>query len=529
MLRFKRLIPNITHSLNNYVRVPVSVRVLVPVPVHRYLSSFTQFDINKPISINDINTSSVPNSLPNIKTTNTHVINTCTTPITINHTTNLKRKMPLAESIKNNHVASISAVVAIDLAYWSLTCDQTRFGFDFLFSWIGFIGIYMLCKSLVEVGADISEMNARKYIPKHDAKYDKPILVIDDWDGTAPYLRILSMLRHHTHIILSSIDTNKSFEKNHELLHNIKIFVSNTDDVPGFKLPDSHTQYKILNIQYLKYLNLEQRTRLIDWYVRKKIDIYENPEYNRGMCITSVNYDPNKIYDSTFGLNTTSYIEELHKEYTGECYFGTKIIDDSESIYSCTTNSVFDENSVDKEKSRVILVDFLDEYFNLTNVTDNDICKKLYSFGHYNIVAVERADGKMKDIFNESRKYALCSHEDFTKEMLFFVKSSYMSCCIDNLIFEMGLGLTQEFVPYVTFLDPRLKELYKGKYPIVELDVEKSKVDYSKIKVMDTPSFSAGQTYAITGNKKYYYSPTLYKPNEWYTGNLYGQIYYNNT
>lgn len=94
MFRFKKLIPNITRSFNSYTPVTVLVHV------HRYLSSFPQFDINNPISINDINTSLVPKTLPNIKTTNTHVVHTCTTPITINHTANLKRKMPLAESIK---------------------------------------------------------------------------------------------------------------------------------------------------------------------------------------------------------------------------------------------------------------------------------------------------------------------------------------------------------------------------------------------------------------------------------------------
>lgn len=69
-----------------------------------------QFDINKSISINDINTSLVPN------------------PIAINHTTNLKRHMPLAESIKNNHVIGICVVLVIDLAYWILvqiyTCNR---------------------------------------------------------------------------------------------------------------------------------------------------------------------------------------------------------------------------------------------------------------------------------------------------------------------------------------------------------------------------------------------------------------------
>lgn len=108
-----------------------------------------------------------------------------------------------------------------------------------------------------------------------------------------------------------------------------------------------------MNIQYLKYLNLDQRTHLIDWYVRKKIDIHENPKYNRGVCITSVNYDPNKLYDPTHGLYETSYIEKLHKEYTGECHFGTKMIDDSNSVYLCgdadATNNVFSENSVDKK------------------------------------------------------------------------------------------------------------------------------------------------------------------------------------
>lgn len=95
--------------------------------------------------------------------------------------------------------------------------------------------------------------------------------------------------------------------------------------------------------------DFEQRTRLIDWYVRRKIDIYENPNYNKSVCITSVNYVPNKIYDPTHGLYRTSRI--------------------------------------------------------------------------------------------------------------------------------------------VGFLDPRLKELYKGKYPILELDVGVTKVDYSKIKVMNTSSF----------------------------------------
>lgn len=387
----------------------------------------------------------------------------------------------------------------------------------------------MLCNSLCGVGNDIFKMYSRKYIPEYDEKYDKPILVIDDWDNKAPYLRILSILKHHTRVIFSSTNTNISLEKNHELLYNIKVFVSNTDDIPGFKPCHSSLRYDILNIQYLKYLNLEQRTRLIDWFICKKIDIYEKPldEYNRGAIITSINYDLDKLYDSTRGMHKTSHIEKLHKECStsAECYFGTKTIDEPDLIPYADIgfkNVVFGENDIDRKKSRVILVDFLDEYFDLTNVMDNAICKKLYSFGRYNIVAVDRDDEK--HIFDESRKYALSKQQCLTREMLFIDNSSYISCCVDNLIFDMGLyqGTTQELTPYVTFVDPKLKELYKGKYPIVELDVGKFKVDYSNIKVMDTPSFSAGQMYAITGNKKYQNSLSD-DTEQWYNGHLYGK------
>lgn len=105
------------------------------------------------------------------------------------------------------------------------------------------MGIPILCKSLCGVNADIYKMNNRKYIPEYDEKYDKPILVIDDWDNTAPYLRILSILKHHTHVILSSIDTKSSLEKNHELLHNIKVFVSTQMMFRGSNIPIHNVEF----------------------------------------------------------------------------------------------------------------------------------------------------------------------------------------------------------------------------------------------------------------------------------------------
>lgn len=57
MLKSKRLIPNITRSLNRCT--PVYMRAQVPVSVHRYLSTFdtqfdTQFDINMPNQLKTI-------------------------------------------------------------------------------------------------------------------------------------------------------------------------------------------------------------------------------------------------------------------------------------------------------------------------------------------------------------------------------------------------------------------------------------------------------------------------------------------
>lgn len=530
MLRFKNPLFDIK-KLSGVVHKTVFVR---------RCASFEafQFDVNNPISINELNTSSVPKVLPNIETTDTWVINACSTPITVKRTYDFERKpTPLWERIlKKKYTKPLLNILALDSLLWAITYNNTSSLTIKLFNdftiFVGVSSALLLSTIIHDVCSfpDIKKTNDIFYTSESNEKYDKPIFVIDDWIAQAPYLRILSILKHHTNIILSSVNSNISLEKNYGILYNVKQFVTNTDDVPGLKPYYKHCD--ILNMQYLKYLNLEQRTRMIDWYVDKYVGIYQHPE-SKGVIITSINYDLDKLYDETHGTNKIAHIEKLHKEYTGECYYGKQIIDDvtDQTMYMDGVQ-IFTEAEINREKSRVVLVDFLDEYFDLTNPSNNAIRKKLNSFGKSNIVAVYDPMGKMKHIVGKSRDYVMGIHGKNLREMLFIENSSYISCCVDNLIFSMSRDQNQDqkYATFVTFIDPRLKKLYKGKYSIVELDVEKEKVDYLSIKIMDTQAFSDGYNYAITNDEKYScYNHSDDDAIEWCRGNIYANLHYDNT
>lgn len=191
-------------------------------PVRRWVSSQAfQFNINNPVSIDELNTSSVPKVLPNIKTTDTWVTNVCSTPITIKHTYDFERKpTPLWENIlKKKYTKPLLKILTLDSLLWFSTHDNTSSMvikiFNDLAVFVGFSSVLLLSTIIHDAYTfpDIKKENGTFYTYESNEKYDKPIFVIDDWSARAPYLTILSILKHHTYIILSSVNSDMSLEK----------------------------------------------------------------------------------------------------------------------------------------------------------------------------------------------------------------------------------------------------------------------------------------------------------------------------
>lgn len=533
MLRFKQFIPNTSRFSNILVSIP------------KYFSNRTfEFDINNPISIDELNTSSVPKVLPKIKVTNTRVIDVGfdASQIAINKTSFLERKKPWGELYDKYTPKGFIVAHVLGFSYIFYSASPTT---PILQNILGCFGILaltgvtiMYCEeaTVERFFNDVYRIRRNYYKPKYSEEYDKPILVIDDWTDQAPYLRILTWLKNRSHNVFLSTTSNTDilWEKNYERLYNVKQFVENSKGMPGYVPLEKRNE--IFNFQCLKYLNLSERTRLIDWFVEKN--------YKNGAIVSSINYDLNELYDGSHGTCKVLPIERIHNNYAGECYLGKKIIDGN-LTYGFQTVKVFEENSIDKTKSRVILVDSLDEYFDLKNILDNDICKKLQSFGKHNIIGVDNKFSNVRHFTDKVRHRAIYMHKDVVREMLYIENMSYFSCCVDDLVTECGTGTgtgtgtgsqdQNQLTPYIAFVDERLEKLYKGIYPIVKLDIEKSKVDYYNIKVLDTNAFSKGYKYAMTGDTEYdlydyhYDKNNFTYANEWFCGYMYYKIHYENT
>lgn len=528
MLRLKRFVPNTLRFSNNLVLIP------------KYLSNRAfEFDIGNPISVDELNTSSVPKVLPKIEVTDTRVVDIGlgTSQIAINKTSFLERKKPWRELFDKYTPKGFIVVHVLGFAYIFYSASPTT---PIVQNIVGCLGILaftgvtiMHCEeaTVERFFDDVYRIRRDYYKPKYSEEYDKPILVIDDWTDQAPYLRILTWLKNRSHNVFISTASNTDipWEKNRERLYNIKQFVENSKGIPGYVPLEKRNE--IFNIPYLKYLSLAERTYLIDWFVEKN---YEN-----GAIVSSVNYDLDKLYDESRGACKVLPIEGLHPKYTGECYLGKKIIEDN-LTYGIGTRTqsvkVFEENTIDKTKSRVIFVDSFDEYFNLKDITNNNIYKKLQSFGKHNIIAVDNKFSAVRHFTDKVRQQAIYMHKDVVKEMLYIKGNmSYFSCCVDSMAIEFSAQDQDHETTYIAFVDEHLEKLYKGTFPIVKLDIEINKVDYYNIKVLDTKAFSKGYKYAMTGDSEYdLYDCYLDKndftyANEWGLGYMYYKIHYKNT
>lgn len=365
-----------------------------------------------------------------------------------------------------------------------------------------------ICQNIYDI-----KHNSNVYIEE----FDKPVLLIDNWKNQAPYLTPLSILELHknVHFISTNGYEDKAFDD--EAQFNIKQFLV------------VHSHCKFSNMPWLQYLNKEQRTRFIDWYIRKNYS-------KTGAVVSSINYKLDYLYDQGIGCNKVSRVEKLHNGVIEECFEGEVLIGSNgcfdvgtgTGTGTCTGPRVVKESDIDKMKSHVTLVDFMENYFDYTNLGKNPIIKKLPEYHHKILALVTDPTNARDALYDELKKFQCFETMYFIDDPLYF--SSYIDDVVDNLhgvdnannsdnsnIFKRDI--------YITFIDDRLKKMYVGRHIIVDIDFDKTKYDYTNIPISNTKGFTDGNLYAKNHTERWCksYEDNNYKE-QWYAGYIYRKM-----
>lgn len=317
-----------------------------------------------------------------------------------------------------------------------------------------------------------------------------PIILIDNWSSKAPYAELFSILKSHVNIKFI-LTTNPEVTPNDKIISKIKQFVK-IDNCRALH-PCHCKTHEFINMRYLKYLNREQRTQYIDAYVKDTF-------LNTIPIITSISYDLSDLYDVNTGNYKTETICIIHNSVVQ--HDGKMLVNEE---YTRFEACIVEETDIEKKNAFIILVDSMEEYFDYSNIGSNSVMNKLRQFGKKNIVICEKNN---RHILKLSEKHLLLEklHAYASVDSMMYIENeSYFSCFIDDYI-ENSNTHCWHLKPYVTFLDDNLRNLYKGKYSIVKLDIENKKYDWpnsedeSMCSYNPNCNFVLGYNYALMEN-----------------------------
>lgn len=427
------------------------------------------------------------------------------TPIDINvmknslfgTTTVLKREpeINIKDFLKNGHVLGSSSILLSScglMAYNAMfTCDDLQIALiyagacPFLFSSLHLYTCVQNVKYEWKLKRD-------SYIEE----FDKPVLLLDNWKTRAPYLIPLSILKSHTNVIFGITIDPKEKPLINETIFNIKQFL-NTNTNTNTSTSSNHQQF--INMHYLQYLNLEQRTRFIDWYVKKHFP-------KTGAVISSIGYDLEKLYDEKLGCNKLSHIEKLHDGILAKCFKGGEIMENSYKTENLFPNHkrkpmVYDIFSSKKTNSHIVYVDFMEESFDYSNIDSNPITLELCKYSH-EILSVDRTSDSADKL---STLYTNLKKLQCYESMYFIDNPEYFTNYIDCFVEENCKHLTHdsECKIYIGFIDDKLKNMYNGVHDIYSIDNDGKKYDLTNIMFSNSKEFTDGYLYAKTGQSIY--------------------------
>lgn len=338
----------------------------------------------------------------------------------------------------------------------------------------------------------IANLFSNNYVAETKAKTNIPIVLIDNWTSKAPYIELLSILKYHKNIKFILTTNTKMIKLNADIISKIKKFVK-IDNCRALH-PCYCKNHEFINMRYLKYLNREQRTRYIDNYVKKTFS-------NKKVIISSIGYNLTDLYDTCMGNYETLYIDELYENVhilgARPQHIGKTLVEEEYGELQIQTHIV-DESSIDKKNTFVVLIDPMSEHFDYLNISSNNILEKLRQFGKKSIVISEKDDGHVLNIYEKQLLLEKICPYAHVGSMMYIFNSSYFSCFIDDFI-ESSNTHCKHLKPCVAFLDDELRNLYKGKYPIVKLDVEIRKYNHANNGYND--NFLLDYNYPMVENK----------------------------
>lgn len=281
-----------------------------------------------------------------------------------------------------------------------------------------------------------------------------PLVIIDDFEDKAPYIKIFTMLSNYNklHFITPSFLENPNKIPNNEKIFHINLFLN--------KNSKQTIDVRFSNIEYIEYLTREQATHLID----RKLDQFCG--YNGNLNISSVTFDISKYYDPTIGKNKIfKPIENFFKIKNSNVQYSRTNVPECASKTYFYERKVVLESSIDYTKSILFLIDPVNGNINYFN-TQHAFFKKMDMFKES--VIIFNDDGLTNELFNFPKRQILRELKYKNNSVFYINNSSYYSKCIDDIIERTnskGLNV------YVTIIDDELKKLYRGKYPFVDLEI----------------------------------------------------------
>lgn len=193
-------------------------------------------------------------------------------------------------------ILAISNIVLINAWY-----EHDLFIKDILFYLIiqGGVNLSIIGILLEQIIHVFYHPNESRRCNTYDEKFDRPIIVIDDFENQAPYRKLLCIFKHHKNLHFLITSNSTKFDKNKK---NIEVFLNT--------YIGEHSQYwKNQNVEFydasiLNTMNKEERTKYVDELI--KSTIYKYP------VITSLNYNSNTIYDDSSKNCQNKNLNELH-------------------------------------------------------------------------------------------------------------------------------------------------------------------------------------------------------------------------
>lgn len=374
--------------------------------------------------------------------------------------------------------------------------------------------------------------------------YEPPVVIIDDFSKKMPYTRELSTFGRHKHIGIILLDTPSKPRNITEHLNkmnkmHLKTFFSIYDTYSEFR--GRELQFANLNIDSL---TKEQSTRLIDRYIEKTFGFGDR------VVLTSISRNVSDIYNLK-GKHIVKSLKYLHIEKPiYEPDPNNDRIDLAKTMIRQSMN--IDESSIDKKNSTIIYIDdFAFDTFDYSNICKRTVLdiadfmfdsfpsktpfdsqcipndktiEKIQEFDKHHVIVINSEHVNNGFYFPRTKLLENCGVvKRCSYHKMDFVNSSvHFSHNIDAIVknytdpnMVIGFGKDTNDI-YLGFRNDKYQSLYNGKYPIVTLDVEKTRPNYSNIVPVNKKDFSEGIAYYIAqrDQKADRYDPAVFNSNE---------------